>query len=303
MKKVGRILAVVAVGLLLLNFVGCSAMSHSTSDKSVGNAAYNQTANGADKAVTDTTSGGGSTDASLDNASTQRKLIVTSTIEIQTKRFDITISDINNACVIAGGFIESSTVQGKRLGDDEPRIATYAFRVPSDKLDSFKTAVKKTGNVITDNVTSQDVTGDYIDTQGRLTTAMAHRDSLLKFASNTTNVADLIELEKEISTVQTEIESLSTNIQKWDSLVALSTVNVTVDEVDQITVKPVKAKTFWGKVGNSFTSSISFITTVSQGILIVLTWLSPYIVVAAIILFIVFYFRRKGRKQKGGNVS
>jgi uncharacterized small protein (DUF1192 family) len=287
-KKFGKILAYVAVVLLSLGIVGCSASKNISMSKDTAN---NNAAG--------TASGGGYTQNALgDNVSTQRKLIVTSTIDLETKKFDTTIDDINKACVVAGGFIESSNVQGKRIGEDQPRNADYTFRVPTDKLNSFKAAVKKTGNVITDNVASEDVTGDYIDTDGRLTTAKAHRDSLLKLANNTSNVTDLIELEKEIATVQTEIEQLSTNLKKWDSLTALSTVKITVNEVDAITIKSVTPKSFWGKIGDSFSSSISFITTVSQGLLIVLTFLSPYIAVAIVVLLIVFYFRKRAKKQK-----
>ena len=178
---------------------------------------------------------------------------------------------------------------------DKPRSAVYAFRVAVSELNSFKAAIKNSGNVTIDNVSSNDVTNQYFDTEGRLTTAKAHRESLLKLADKTANLSDLIQLQKEIAVVETEIESLTTTIKKLDSLTELSAVHVNINEVDTITIKEITPKSFWGKIGDSFNSSIDFIIASVQIILIALTWLSPFILIAGIILTIIFMKKRKNK--------
>ena len=292
MKNYKKILSVVLVAVLIVSLSGCKSMAPT---RDVAPLQDNQS-----KSIVaeNSNSGGAYTENALGNpVGTERKLIVTSTIDLQTKEFDDTITKINNACVEAGGYIESSNVQGKRLGEDKPRSAVYAFRVPVSKLNSFKAAIKNSGNVTIDNVSSNDVTNQYFDTEGRLTTAKAHRESLLKLADKTANLSDLIQLQKEIAVVETEIESLTTTIKKIDSLTELSKVSVNVNEVDTITIKEITPKSFWGKIGDSFNSSIDFIIASVQIILIALTWLSPFILIAGIILTIIFMKKRKKKSK------
>lgn len=287
MKNYKKVLSVVLVAVLIVSLSGCKAKSLNVAPlQDQSNTIMKENSN----------SGGAYTDNALGNpVDAERKLIVTSTIDLQTKEFDDTITKINNACVEAGGYIESSNVQGKRLGEDKPRSAVYAFRVPVSKLNSFKAAIKNSGNVTIDNVSSNDVTNQYFDTEGRLTTAKAHRESLLKLADKTANLSDLIQLQKEIAVVETEIESLTTTIKKLDSLTELSAVHVNINEVDTITIKEITPKSFWGKIGDSFNSSIDFIIASVQIILIALTWLSPFILIAGIILTIIFMKKRKNK--------
>ena len=289
MKNYKKILSVVLVAILIVSLSGCKPLTKNAAPlQDQSNTIMKDNSN----------SGGAYTENALGNpVGTERKLIVTSTIDLQTKEFDDTITKINNACVETGGYIESSNVQGKRLGEDKPRSAVYAFRVPVSELNSFKAAIKNSGNVTIDNVSSNDVTNQYFDTEGRLTTAKAHRESLLKLADKTANLSDLIQLQKEIAVVETEIESLTTTIKKLDSLTELSAVHVNINEVDTITIKEITPKSFWGKIGDSFNSSIDFIIASVQIILIALTWLSPFILITSIILTIIFMKKRKKKSK------
>lgn len=227
-----------------------------------------------------------------------RKLITTTKITLETDTFDQTLQDLDTACKTFGGFIYTSSVEGKRRDEYTPRTAILTFRIPTDKLDQFKAEIRKTGNVISENISSEDITSDYIDVEGRLATARAHKERLMELMDTAANLADLIALQKEIANVEAQIEQLTTSLEKWNNLVDLSTVNLTVREVDELVIKPVTPKSFGQKIVDTFKGSIDFLVEVCKWGVLLFTALLPFLAIAAVVFFICFAIIKKAKKKK-----
>ena len=112
-----------------------------------------------------------------------------------------------------------------------------------------------------------------------------------------TKLSDILELEKELNSVRYQIESYTGTLRKWDSLVSYSTVKVTISEIDEaIIIVPSKEKGLWARMAYSFTSSMKQLGELTQGFIVLLVALLPFIVVLGVILIVVIYIRKNFKK-------
>lgn len=160
---------------------------------------------------------------------------------IKNAELGLTVSSVPNAqrdaAKIAerhGGFVLSSEAEGSDRGQARVRVV---FKVEAEELDQALDELRAMGTRRgTDRVTSQDVTDEWIDVEARLKTQKALETRYLEILKDANVVADLLDTEKQLAEVRTEIEKLEGRKRFLDSQVALSTVTVSfVEETPLVT--------------------------------------------------------------------
>lgn len=107
----------------------------------------------------------------------------------------------------------------------------------------------------------------------------------------------MLQLEKELSNIRYEIENLTGSLKKMDNLVELTTVNIEVIEVSQITKVEGMPKSIWQKTALVFKQSLNSLGTILQGLYLFIIGLIPYLVIIIPIGFIVYKVYRKKSKK------
>ncbi|MCB8815448.1 DUF4349 domain-containing protein [Desulfosporosinus shakirovi] len=228
------------------------------------------------------------------------KIIQTGTISMESLKFDESVSKTLDYVTSIGGYAESSNIQGQGISSGNTalkRTANYIFRVPADKYTDFFTKMKGYGVVTLEQSQGQDITDQYFDTDARLKTLKIQEERELMLLQQAIKLSDILELEKELNSVRYQIESYTGTLRKWDSLVSYSTVKVTIREVDEaIIIVPTKEKGLWARMAYSFTSSMKQLGELTQGFIVLLVALLPFIVVLGVILIVVLYIRKNFKK-------
>ena len=112
-------------------------------------------------------------------------------------------------------------------------------RVPSNQFGRAFDEIKKlAGNTPSENVTSQDVTEDFIDLEARIKTQKALEVQFLEIMRQANKIADALEVQRQIAEVRTDIEKLEGRKRFLENRSSLSTINVNIQ-----TPKPVIAVT------------------------------------------------------------
>ena len=115
----------------------------------------------------------------------------------------------NDACAAARCEVLASSLA--RNGQRQPIQASLDARVPPDKLDEFLTRVTGLGTVGRHDKTAQDKTDEVIDTEARLRNMAEFRENLRRMlATPGARLKDLIDVERELARVQSEMDSLAT---------------------------------------------------------------------------------------------
>ncbi len=239
------------------------------------------------------------------------KIIKSGYMSVETLNFEETISAITRRVQQVGGFIASSNIQGWSQMDARykpMRHAKYKLRIPSEKFEQFMTDVGNLGNVTNSENWGEDVSAKYFDTEARLKSLTMQEERLLTILSEAEQLTDIIELERELSSVRYEIENLTGTLRKYDNLVAYSTLEIDVVEVEEITEVEEKPVTLWEKIVYRFQNSIKNTVKIAEGLLLFLIAAIPFLLLLGIIFLVIFalvkLIRKNIRKfQKKPNVA
>ncbi len=263
MKKI--IPVALAILLLLCTAVGCSASAKSaayensyqmseTADMYYAEAEAPMDAPAEAKAAYGTNNAPAPA-SNPSQALSNRKIIRNADMSIETLAFDAFLEKLIASVESFGGYTESSSIgnRGYRNGQ-QLRNAHYTIRVPADRLDDFLSAVSELGNVTSINTGLRDVTTNYVDSEKHLESLRVEQQALMEILAKATTVEDIITVQDRLTYVRYEIESYEAILRTYDDQIALSTVSLSVNEVEKET--PVEKETFGQEVSRRFKESL-----------------------------------------------
>ena len=229
-------------------------------------------------AVGGTDSGSALDPAALDStAESSRKIVYTANLTLESKEYDSAAQALTDAVAAAGGYLESSDLGGS--AESGSRWCSYTARIPVDAYRSFLAAAGKAGSVTQQNESAQDITSNYIDVQARLTALNDQRYRLNALAVKAETTADLLEIEKQLSDVQYQIESYTQQLRAMDGQIQYCTVNITLNEVAALTPT---GTSFGTRLANAFSGGWRGFGHAMQNLAVALVYLMPLLLLAAI---------------------
>ena len=160
-----------------------------------------------------------------------RKISKNAQLEIKVKSLDDSMNFITNKTNSYKGYIVSSSSYTPNT-DYETKTANISLRVPSDSLDQFlkeiKTYAKET---IHESIFTQDITEEYIDVKAKITSMESSEQRLTKLLDKTESVKEIVEVEKELSRLRGEIDSLKGRFKFIENSVVTSLVHIYMEEI------------------------------------------------------------------------
>lgn len=242
--------------------------------------------------------GSGSESAGSSNVVTDRKLIRKINVSAETEDMDVLLEDVNARIAQLGGYIESRNVEnGSAYEDYRDRSATLVIRIPAENLDAFLQQINQASNVISTKETSDDITLQYVDTESRLKVLRTEEERLLEFLSQAQTVSEMLEIEARLTEVQSQIESLVSQLNTYDNLVDYGTVTLEIIEVEVYTEVEEEEPTMWEEISQGFMNSLRSVGAIGRGLLVFMLSASPYLVILGIIGLVTWLIIRRKRRR------
>lgn len=245
-------------------------------------------------------------DAASQNSN--RKLIRTVNMSVETKEFDSVMGTLEQRITDLGGYIENmETYNGSAYSSYRTtRSASMTARIPAGQLSGFLSEVSEISNVTRRSENVQDVTLDYVDMASHKKTLQAEHDRLLELMEQAESIEDIITIEQRLSNVQYQIESMEAQLRTYDNKVDYSTVYLDVNEVQELT--PVHEETLWERISSGFMANLKGIGNGALEILVGLLIRIPTLVLWALVillfvLWVRWYMRRSRRKAEKKKVE
>src|SRR4030042_954585 len=219
-----------------------------------------------------------------------RKVIKTAYIELEIEvgKFESTLFELTNLAEQNGGFVSNS----QSYSDSEGNLTSgsVTIRIPSNKYNSALNRVKEMGTVKSASRSGQDVTQEYSDLESRLRNYEAQEEILLDLMKESKKVSDSLEVQRELSNVQEQIELIKGRMQYLDDMVSFSTIDVFFHEPEPI------ADPGWGFV-EALKRGLRGAVNVFNWLVIAIIVTAPLWILIGIILIIVWQVIRE-RKQR-----
>ena len=157
-----------------------------------------------------------------------RKLVRNATAELEVASFDESVQKITAFASEEKGYVSTTSSEKQANGKLRGEIVV---KVLPDNLDRFLGKLRGIGELKNQALTTEDVTKTYFDTESRLKNARLMEQRLIEILkTKSKDVADLLEVEKELGRVREEIETMQGELKFMDSQVAFATVTITLAE-------------------------------------------------------------------------
>jgi hypothetical protein len=157
-----------------------------------------------------------------------RKLVRNATAELEVASFEDAVQKITGFAAEEKGYVSTSSSEKQANGKLRGQIVV---KVLPDNLDRFLLKLRGLGELKNQALTTEDVTKQYFDTESRMKNARLMEQRLIEILkTKSKDVADLLEVEKELGRVREEIETMQGELKFMDSQVQFATVTIQLSE-------------------------------------------------------------------------
>ena len=157
-----------------------------------------------------------------------RKLVRNATAELEVVSFEEAVQKITGFAAEEKGYVSTSSSEKQENGKLSGQVVV---KVLPDNLDKFLLKLRGLGELKNQALTTEDVTKAYFDTESRLKNARLMEQRLIEILkTKSKDVADLLEVEKELGRVREEIETMQGELKFMDSQVQFATVTIQLSE-------------------------------------------------------------------------
>lgn len=230
----------------------------------------------------------------------ERKVIYEALLSVKVPDVDKAVRDLNGKAADLGGYVADSNRDNAR---DLP-TARITYRIPQARYTDFMAYARNLGEPGTEWIDSTDVTEEFVDLEARLTNRLVHEERLLAMLSKTESVEELLAVERELARVREDIEVIEGRLRYLGEKVDMATVTISLSQQPGATevpgIKPVGISETLRRALKAIVTSATLFLDVLSFLVIAIAALLPFAVPVLAILWLIFYLRRKKKKQAQG---
>ena len=153
----------------------------------------------------------------------QRLIVKTANLTLLVPDVAQTSSKAQGLAETLGGFVVTAT---QREEGGRP-AATVQMRVPAQRFDEAMAQLKGLAErVQNEQVSSKDITEEFVDTDARLRNLRATEQRYLDLLARASSVEDILQIEQQLSSVRGQIEQLQGRLNFLQRSAELSTITV-----------------------------------------------------------------------------
>ncbi len=223
------------------------------------------------------------------------KIIYSGSVSLYTGDLKKTIDEITVYVQSIGGFTENSYYSlNNDTYYDYTSYGSVTVRIPVDQYETAMQTLESYGEVSASYTYSENVTQSYRDVQSELANYRLQETRLNELMNQASSVSDMLAVETELNRVRTEIDSRESILQNYDNLIAYSTITISLYEQD-ISSADINSPfaNLWKDIKGAFVKSVNIFLTAIEKLILVVFYILPFAILAAIVLGIVYLVRKK----------
>jgi hypothetical protein len=217
----------------------------------------------------------------------EQKIIKNAHLLFETQELEATHFKILQLTTQYKGYI-----QNDNSGKDYNRLYTnLIIRIPSEDFMKFIEAISEGVDYFDRrDISRQDVTEEFVDLEARLKAKRELENRYLELLKQAGNVKDMLEIERELSTIREEIEARQGRLQYLQNKVGMSTVSI---EFYKLTSETGITQSYGQKIRNALKGGWDGISIFFLGLL----YLWPIFLFGIILIIVIRLYLRKRKKK------
>ncbi len=276
-----------AVSIMLFAFMySCNQGGNYTEDLKMGEVDLNESFASVESEESPITSF--KPDATLTKTPANLKIIKSASARYKVKDVKIATEQIRRIAIQYDAYISDLRYENN-LYQKQNR---FTIKVPRQHFDIIMDSIGKVVEFVEyENITTKDVTEEYIDLQGRLATKLEVKkryEEILR--KNARTVEDILNTEEKLRVLQEEIESAQGRLKYLTNKVAYSTIQIDLYETVEYTEEPTSyKKTF----GDKSKDALSFGWKMIESILLFFIHIWPLLLLGIVLIVILRRWLKK----------
>ncbi len=162
-------------------------------------------------------------------ASTERQVARTAQVSVKIADPAVAAQRLRVLAEGLGGFVTSERVVTEQRDGYYLRASTVVIQVPSERLDEALDALAQVGTVTDRVVNSADVTAQVVDVDARIKTLRESIARIEQLMTKAGSVAEIAQVEAELTSRQTRLESLLAQQKTLAARVAMAPITITLN--------------------------------------------------------------------------
>jgi hypothetical protein len=212
-------------------------------------------------------------------------------VKVAKGGFNAAFDRVASVAAANGGFVSASTT----ASNDDARSGMLTVRVPADRFDSVRLALGELGDIESQSIRGDDVSGQLVDYEARLRSLQAQEESLLVLVGRATAVGEVLQVQSTLFSVRQQIEQLKAQKANLEQSVSLATLQVSLFEPGAAgVVRPVDDSP---SLARSFEEAVDGMVSVVGGMIVILGYLIPIGVLGLVVWAASRLFRRRPAAQ------
>jgi len=234
----------------------------------------------------------------------ERMVIYNADMSIAVENPEETMQTIIDMAEEAGGFVVSSNLFRTQTDRGSLPRANLTVRVPAERLNAIMADIKElTPNpredVLSENVSGQDVTAEYTDLSSRLRNLEAAEQALVQLMEQAQDPQDVLDVFSELTYYRGEIEIVKGRMRYLEESAALSALSLEI--IAKRSLQPIEI-VGWQPQGTA-KNAIEALIDAAQFLVDAVIWFGifclPFLIpLGVVVYFLVGYFRKRKAQKK-----
>lgn len=227
------------------------------------------------------------------SADWDKQIVRNADISFQVKHASATAKAVADAVKISGGYVSAAT---ERQLEDQIKHE-MSIRVPREKFDELLfTLSGLADSLLEKNISSEDLTAEFIDTRARIAAKEKMREQYYHFLKQAKNVEEALKVQQEIGGLQEQIEAATGRVNYIRHQSALSSIHLQFFQSTNLQVIKPNQPGFWRQLVLAASGGLELI----QRLLIGLVSIWPLWMAVSIITLLVKRHRLSHLKKSTG---
>ena len=236
------------------------------------------------------------------NMPINQKLIRKIWLDAETEDMDALLTSVEGRIAELAGYVEARQVRnGSAYSGKRYRYAELTVRIPADKLDSFVDDVSARSNITDTRETTDDVTLSYVESESKVIALETEQTRLLELLAKAETMDDILKIESRLTDIRSQLERVKSQLRVYDNQINYGTVYLNITEVTEYTPVEEEPETIWDRIGDglkeSWENTVEFLGDLMVFMIVILPYLLPWGVIAAVVLLLIYGKRKKKAKK------
>ena len=220
---------------------------------------------------------------------TDRQIARNGSLTVAVKDVILAAGQLTDLATAVGGLVTSESLRTDATETDQ--VSRIVLSVPASKLDQFMNDAAKVGELKLRSTNAADVTMQLVDVESRIRTLRESIARIRLLMDRTGSIAAIAQVEAELTSRQTELESTLAQQAALKDQVAMSPVSVTL-------IAPGQAAPSTNPFLNGLTDGWTALLKSLNVLLVAAGALLPFAVLAALVIWPLMIWRRRTRASR-----